>query len=176
MICMSLFNCINSIWKKIEEATGENAVGEILEGIEESADACGFGKILNTLSRDERYKSILGLDLNEIIKIHVDWHVVFTQFKNAYKAGSFDEMRVYQAEVVRISIMLSQRMHSAIEDTLNDGHALLNSGVESIRNMTSLFKGKNAFDDFDSMLKRCCGTPSITFIGQWMISKSATLP
>ena len=140
--------------KKIEACTDSTSSANTIQNIEEDANRCTFGKVLNTLMSDKKYEHVLGLDISNVVELHSIWHEEFVKFKNSCSCQNTQEMLEHKKSIASTTQKLKELLDTSLQNSLEDGHIALNSGIKSIKNITELFHKKESYDNFEEMFDK----------------------
>jgi len=114
-----------------------------LKTISEKSEDCSLSEILDRFSLDKKYKKPLNIDAKGILKLHNQWHRIYTKFKK-----SLDEKDVISAnkeylKLEKITLKLQNILDLMLENFLEDEQLVLDSGMRAMQQMTELFYNKN---------------------------------
>jgi len=140
--------------KKIKSSLDNKNPLRLIQEITESSSDCAFGEVLQTLTSNNNYKYLLGLDTPIIMELHDKWHEEFTKFKNSVKIDDKQDMKTYSDAISRITEQLKNILDTALQDSLKDGHTAVSSGIKAIKKTTALFNEKDIYYDFEAMIQK----------------------
>ena len=138
--------------KKIE--TSISSENYSIENIIEDANLCPFGKVLHTIMNNDKYQYILGLDLKNVINLHNQWHEEFSIFKKYLSNDDKKNIKISADNISKLTDQLKQILDNILQESLKDGHNIVNSGIRAMKNMTNIFRQNTIYDNFDEMFNQ----------------------
>lgn len=136
------FNVHKLIMQKISMAISMHDV-KILDDIEENPTQCMFGKVINILTQNAKYKYVLGFNVTDIQLIHDNWHITYHQLKKAILAKDDTLITDKYSQLKEYTDELKLHLDTSLKNSLEDGQLSLTSSINAMKNMTELFYHKD---------------------------------
>jgi len=131
----------------------KNREMKYLESIDESANICSFGKMLQRPSHENQYEYVLGVNIEEISSAHQEWHEKFSLIKKELLLADKAVLDANYDKLENLTITLKTMLDKTLQSSLEDGQLALNSGIRAMQKITELFYDKNFQNDENKDLK-----------------------
>jgi signal transduction histidine kinase/ActR/RegA family two-component response regulator len=123
---------------------------KLLHDIEENASHCEFGKLLEFFESTKEYKYILKFNLEEVINLHATWHLEFKKVKSILLSDNKKAIEDELKYIENLTLKITNIIDDILKSSLNVGKLTLDSGMKSMKQMTSILgtnQVQNSFND-----------------------------